>query len=68
MNRSGLLFQGMRQRPSVEDMTKDGLLTAEEARSLRFWTARNSWCYLRAIQEWERLHQVKASTAFGEPS
>ncbi len=34
MNRSGLLFAGVRQRPSVEDRTKDGLLTAEEARSL----------------------------------
>lgn len=34
MNRSGLLFAGVRQGMSVEDKTKDGLLTAEEARSL----------------------------------
>ena len=34
MNRSGLLFAGGRQGLSVEDKTKDGLLTAEEARSL----------------------------------
>lgn len=34
MNRSALLFAGVRQAPEHEDKAKDGLLTAEEARSL----------------------------------
>jgi CHAT domain-containing protein len=34
MNRSALVLAGARQSSAVEDKSKDGLLTAEEARSL----------------------------------